>query len=49
VLEGIRLGLLGKGDMSAASLAYALVSSLVILFSGIIVFNRVEKTFIDSV
>jgi lipopolysaccharide transport system permease protein len=49
VLEGIRLGLLGKGDMSAASLVYALVSSLVILFSGIIVFNRVEKTFIDSV
>jgi lipopolysaccharide transport system permease protein len=49
VLEGIRLGLLGKGDMSAASLVYAQVSSLVILFSGIIVFNRVEKTFIDSV
>jgi lipopolysaccharide transport system permease protein len=49
VLEGIRLGLLGKGDMSMASLAYALVSSLVILLTGIIVFNRVEKTFIDSV
>jgi lipopolysaccharide transport system permease protein len=49
VLEGIRIGLLGKGDMSMASLAYALVSSLVILISGIIVFNRVEKTFIDSV
>lgn len=49
VLEGIRLGLLGKGDMSMASLAYAFVSSMVILISGIIVFNRVEKTFIDSV
>jgi lipopolysaccharide transport system permease protein len=49
VLEGIRLGLLGKGDMSMASLAYALVSSLVILLTGVIVFNRVEKTFIDSV
>lgn len=49
VLEGIRLGLLGKGDMSLASLAYALVSSVVILLTGIIVFNRVEKTFIDSV
>ena len=49
VLEGIRLGLLGKGDMSMASLAYALISSLVILITGIIVFNRVEKTFIDSV
>jgi lipopolysaccharide transport system permease protein len=49
VLEGIRLGLLGKGDMSMASLAYALISSIVILITGIIVFNRVEKTFIDSV
>lgn len=49
VLEGIRIGLLGKGDMSMASLAYALISSVVILISGIIVFNRVEKTFIDSV
>jgi lipopolysaccharide transport system permease protein len=49
VLEGIRIGLLGKGDMSMASLVYALVSSVVILISGIIVFNRVEKTFIDSV
>jgi len=49
VLEGIRFGLLGKGDMSIASLAYALVSSVVILLTGIVIFNRVEKTFIDSV
>lgn len=49
VLEGIRLGLLGKGDMSIASLGYALLSSLVILLTGIVIFNRVEKTFIDSV
>lgn len=49
VLEGIRLGLLGKGYMSMGSLAYAFISSMVILITGIIVFNRVEKTFIDSV
>jgi len=49
VLEGIRLGLLGRGEMSAASLAYAVGASLAVLLTGIVVFNRVEKTFIDSV
>jgi len=49
VLEGIRLGLLGRGEMSATSLAYAVFASLAVLLTGIIVFNRVEKTFIDSV
>lgn len=49
LIEGMRLGLLGKGDFSMASLAYASVSTLAILVIGILVFNRVEKTFIDTV
>lgn len=49
VLEGIRLGLLGRGEMTTGSLLYAMGASLAVLLTGIVVFNRVEKTFIDSV
>jgi lipopolysaccharide transport system permease protein len=49
VLEGIRLGLLGRGEMTPGSLLYATGASLAVLLTGIVVFNRVEKTFIDSV
>lgn len=48
-IEGFRLGLLGKGDLSLFSLLYAIAVSVVILIVGIIVFNKVEKTFIDTV
>lgn len=49
VMEGIRLGLLGRGEMGVDSLMYAIGASLLLLLLGTIVFNRVEKTFIDSV
>lgn len=49
LIEGLRLGFLGKGDFDFGSLSYAAISILVILVMGIFVFNRVEKTFIDTV
>jgi lipopolysaccharide transport system permease protein len=49
VMEGMRLGLLGKGDFSFHSLLYSVIATLVILFTGIVVFNKVEKTFVDTV
>jgi lipopolysaccharide transport system permease protein len=49
MIEVIRLGLLGKGAFSVSSILYAFISTMVVLFLGIIVFNKVEKTFIDSV
>jgi lipopolysaccharide transport system permease protein len=49
VLEGIRLGLLGRGEMTSGSLIYATCASFAVLLTGIVVFNRVEKTFIESV
>jgi len=49
IIEGFRLGLLGKGDFSFGSLIYAIIVTLVILLTGIIVFNKVEKTFVDTV
>ena len=49
LIEGVRLGLLGRGDFTPMSLLYSMTATVVILFLGIIVFNKVEKTFIDSV
>jgi lipopolysaccharide transport system permease protein len=49
LIEGLRLGLLGKGDFDFGSLTYAILSTVAIVVLGILVFNRVEKTFIDTV
>jgi lipopolysaccharide transport system permease protein len=49
VMEGIRLGLLGKGSITPQSLLYAFTASLAVLLLGTIVFNKVERTFIDTV
>ncbi len=49
IIEGIRLGLLGKGDISLMSVLYAFGVSFIILVLGIVVFNKVEKNFIDTV
>lgn len=49
LIEGVRLGLLGRGEFTLQSLLYSMTATVAILFLGIIVFNKVEKTFIDSV
>ena len=49
LIEGIRLGLLGRGDFSLYSLGYSFLATMAILFLGVTVFNKVERTFIDSV
>ena len=49
IIETFRYGFLGKGTFSWYSLCYTtLVTFLLVLF-GTIVFNRVEKNFIDTV
>lgn len=49
IIEGMRLGLLGKGELTFASMNYAIAISFIILLAGIIIFNKVEKTFIDTI
>jgi len=49
IIETFRAGFLGAGDASWPRLAYAFVFMLVVLFIGVVIFNRVEKTFIDTV
>jgi len=40
---------LGQGTMSAVYLALSIVVMILLVLSGVLVFNKVEKTFIDTV
>jgi len=49
VVETFRYGFFGTGAFSAAYLAYSAVFTVVLLLAGMAVFNRVERTFMDTV
>lgn len=49
IIESFRLAFLGQGTVSARSLGYSIASTLVILLLGIVIFNKTERTFVDTV
>lgn len=49
IVETFRFSLLGSGTVSAGMLWYATLFTLAILALGVIMFNRVEKSFMDVV
>ncbi|WP_224013936.1 ABC transporter permease [Ferruginibacter albus] len=49
VVEAFRFSLFGKGNFNFGSLGYSVVFMIVVLFIGVITFNKVEKTFMDTV
>ena len=49
IVETFRYAMLGRGTVSFGQLAYCSVFTLIILSVGIVMFNRVEKSFMDVV
>jgi lipopolysaccharide transport system permease protein len=49
LIEGLRLGTLGKGDFNVHSFIYSTITVFVLAFFGILIFNKTEKNFIDTV
>jgi len=49
VIEAVRYMLLNTGEFNVSMFVYTLISTVVILLSGIIIFNKAEKNFIDTV
>lgn len=49
IIEGFRYMLLNTGTFNWIGFAYTLIISIVVFFVGLIIFNRTEKTFIDTV
>ncbi len=49
VVESFRLMLLGTGTVIPLYLALSIVVTLIVLIAGLLLFSRVEKSFVDSV
>jgi lipopolysaccharide transport system permease protein len=49
VIETFRYGFLGKGSFSWELLGYSVAITIFLLVAGTVVFNKVEKTFVDTV
>lgn len=49
LIETFRYGFLGKGSFSWPSIGYSTLATIVLLVGGIIIFNKVEKNFVDTV
>ena len=49
IFEAFKYGLLGAGEFSWGMLAYSACFTAVLVMVGVVVFNRVQKSFIDTV
>ena len=49
IIEAFRYSFLGKGEFSFWSIGYSLIITIIILFFGIIIFNKTEKNFVDTI
>jgi lipopolysaccharide transport system permease protein len=49
VIEGIRRSLLGSGIFDLQTLTYAVLTSSILLLTGLLIFNKVEKSFVDTI
>jgi len=49
VVESMRFCLLGKGTVELPVLVYSILITIILFVSGIIVYNKAEKSFVDTV
>ena len=49
IIEAFRHGFLGQGELTMATLGYSVMVTLVSLVLGVVIFNKTEKTFVDTV
>jgi lipopolysaccharide transport system permease protein len=49
IIEAFRYAFLGKGEFTMWSLGYSISMTIIILFFGIIIFNKTEKNFVDTI
>ena len=49
IIEAFRYSFLGKGEFSLWSIGYSALFTLVALLIGIVIFNKTEKSFVDTV
>jgi len=49
IIEAFRYAFLGQGQISVNTLGYSTLFTIVVMVLGILIFNKTEKTFVDTV
>jgi lipopolysaccharide transport system permease protein len=49
LIETFRFGFIGTGQFYSGALLYSVIASVVLFVAGIVIFNKVEKNFVDTV
>ena len=49
IIEALRFGFLGQGEFTARTFGYSVIFTLTSLVLGVLIFNKTEKTFVDTV
>ena len=49
IIEAFRYAFLGKGEFSFESISYSVIMTFIFLFLGILIFNKTEKNFVDTI
>ena len=49
IIEAFRYAFLGQGQISINTLGYSTVFTIVVMVLGVLIFNKTEKTFVDTV
>jgi lipopolysaccharide transport system permease protein len=49
IIEAFRFAFLGKGEFTVWSLGYSSIITVIVLFLGILIFNKTEKNFVDTI
>jgi lipopolysaccharide transport system permease protein len=49
IIEAFRYGFLGQGEFTINIFGYSVIFTFVSLILGVLIFNKTEKTFVDTV
>ncbi|HMI07329.1 MAG TPA: ABC transporter permease [Flavobacterium sp.] len=49
IIEAFRFCILGRGEFTIQSIGYSAIVTVVVMFLGIIIFNKTEKNFVDTI
>ncbi len=49
IIEAFRFAFLGKGEFTLWSIGYSAIVTIVVCFFGVIIFNKTEKNFVDTI
>jgi lipopolysaccharide transport system permease protein len=49
IIEAFRYAFLGQGQISINTLGYSILFTIIVMVLGVLIFNKTEKTFVDTV